>query len=241
MQSEPNTPPEITLLVPSRGRPTRFMNMLKTAKATASLPFKVFLYVDDDDKERDNYPQSDDVITRFDGPCMRTAKTLLFFLEKVQTRYFMLASDDIEFETGGWDCKLMQAMPPDDLAIIAGYTTFKNSDGHFLCSMKWHRSIGLFPPDVFTHFGPDGWSIDVAKRAGRFIQLQNVAIRHNHFKNGKAENDDTYQRARKDGDATHAMRYIIANEKVRDGLAEKIKQLAEQYARFMDTQSPYGA
>jgi hypothetical protein len=215
--------------------------MLKTARDTASRPFNVFLYVDDDDAEKDNYPQSDDTLTRFDGPSIRTARSILFMLDRVQTPYFMLGADDIEFKTKDWDRAMLKAMPADDMALISAYTTFKNSDGHFICSMRWHREIGLFPPDVFTHFGPDGWSIDVAKRAGRFIQLKDVIIEHNHFKNGKAENDETYQRARKNGDAGKAMEYIHKTGHVRDALAEKIKHIAETHARFIDTQSAYGA
>lgn len=230
MQSEANTnAPDLTLLIPSRQRPKRFMNMLKTALDTAERPFNVFLYVDDDDPEKDNYPQSDEVITRFDGPSIRGASSILFMLKSVNTRYFMLGADDIEFKTKGWDRKMISAMPDDDMAIVAGWTTFKNSDGHFITSYKWHKEIGLFPQGVFSHFGPDGWSIDVAKRAGRFIQLKDVIIEHNHFKNGKAENDTTYQRARKDGDAGRAMNYIQSTGHIRDKMAERIKEISRQY------------
>jgi hypothetical protein len=196
--------------------------MYQSALRRAKTPLKTVLYLDNDDDTRDKYPKSDENLTRFDEPSRRSAKSFYWLLEKVQTPYFMVAPDDIEFMTDGWDEKLLANMPKDDMALVSGYTTFKNSDGNFLGSMKWHRMIGLFPENAFVHFGPDGWAIDVAKRAGRFTQCRDVIIEHHHFKNKKAEYDLTYQRARSNNDATNAQHYLDANATVRDAHAKLI-------------------
>lgn len=221
---------DITLVSPSRGRPARYKNMLDSARRNAARPFYAYLYLDSDDPTKNEYPQSDETMTRIEGPPVRSAKALYSLIEQVKTPFFMIAADDTEFMTQQWDRLLIKSMPADQMAIVSAYTSFKNSDGHFLASMKWHRMLELFPKDAFVHFGPDGWALDVAKRAGRFIQRKDVIIDHHHFKNRKAEYDATYQLARSGNDSTMAQQYLDRHVDVRERHAQMIKEEIERCA-----------
>lgn len=208
--------------------------MLESANRTAKAAFHAFFYIDEDDPKKDQYPPSGmlpggGTLTRFDGPSVRSAKALYFLIEQVKTPFVMNTADDIEFVTQHWDKHLLKSMPEDQMAIISPYTSFKNSDGHSIYSMKWHRLIELFPKEAFEHFGPDGWALDVAKRAGRFIQKTDIIVDHHHFKNGKAEKDDTYERARNHGDSSKAQNYLDSHVAEREACVKKVH---EEIARF---------
>lgn len=179
--------PLLTLLVPSRGRPHRFAEALRTARELASEKIEVISYFDDDDPSLADYPEYHIV-----GRRVGTAKAILAMLEQVETPFAMLGSDDIVFRTQDWDRKMLSAIPADGYGVVHAEDGWKRAMNHFIFPMAWHRLVGLFP-DKFYHFGPDTWVCDVAKRVGRLFFVPDVMIEHCHHRNRKALPDATYK------------------------------------------------
>ena len=207
----------LSLLIATRGRPKRFRNAVDSALRTARNPFHLMAYVDEDDPKKDEY----EGVTV--GPSVGSSKALLSMIARVETPYFMIGADDIEFRTQDWDEKLLNAMPRDDLAIVYGTDHAKQNCNHFVMSMKWVRLIGPWP-DIFTHFGPDGWVSEVAKKCGRLIQVKDVEVEHLHFKYGKCESDETYQRARVNGAGAKAMKLLADTSHIQQQHADIIRE-----------------
>lgn len=204
----------LSLLIPTRSRPKRLKFALESARRTAKEPFEVLTYVDSDDPKKGQY---EDV---YIGPPVGTSKALLYLISQVKTPFFMIGSDDIEFKTQDWDEKLLDAFPKDRLAVVYGKDNYKDNCNHFVMSREWVDLIGAWP-DVFYHFGPDGWVAEVAKAAGVLIKVPDVIIEHLHFKVGKAEKDDTYMRTRNGG--PDAAGFIQRNRPLIEEHAERIK------------------
>jgi hypothetical protein len=215
--------PLLSLLIVSRGRPLRFKNAVESARRLAKNEIEILSYVDEDDPEKDNY-EGVTVI----GPPVGTAKAILHLVGLVKTPYAMLGSDDIEFKTQDWDEKLLAKMPGDDLALVFGADGYNNSCNHFLFSMKWHKLVGIFP-DKFRHFGPDGWAGDVAIRCKRRIMVDSVLVEHRHYKNRKAEPDDTYRRSREGNDPSQSAAVLRSTSEQRALDAQKILKAIEEW------------
>src|SRR6266496_5093210 len=103
----------ISLCVPTRGRPERFLQMLDSARRTAVGPFETVAHIDSDDRSR--YPTQPGV-TYVRGKAPRD-KDGLVMMSGLWTRAWenatgdiaMLAADDIMFETQGWDEQVERA------------------------------------------------------------------------------------------------------------------------------------
>lgn len=197
------------------------MRMVKSAKELAGEEIEILAYVDEDDPRKADYPEWVEI-----GPPKRSSKAVLYLINKVCTPYFQIGTDDIVFRTQDWVAKTLAHMPKDDFGLISptGKETVKGIDGHFLCSMRWHTTIGIFP-DEFTHFGPDGWALKVAVAAGRWFKVKDVLIDHYHFKYDPRLKDDTYMRNRTSTDNREAERFLIENAHRIQAAADRLKEL----------------
>lgn len=219
--------PSVTLLIATRGRPKRFKNAVDSAFSTCETDVRLIWYVDEDDPGLAEYADMD-YGTRIIGESKGSSKALLQMLEMVETPYFMVGSDDIQFETKGWDGKFLSAMPKDDLAVLYGSDHAKQNCNHFFSSMKWHRLVGMWP-DIFRHFGPDGWVTEVGKLCNRLIKVPDIVVEHLHYKYGKGEVDETYLRARRGGDGSTSLKLISSmhDQQLRD--AKKILSAISEF------------
>lgn len=196
----------LSVLLPSRSRPELCRKAIDSAYATAEGEIEVLLYVDEDDPRRHEYKGYVTGVPRRSGEAIRH----LYSLAKGDLFYF--GSDDITWETKGWDLIFEQRMPEHKLAVLYP----KMGDSCNPCfTRKWVETVGLFP-DYFKHFGPDTWYADIAKRAGVLIHVPEVRMAHNRVQDG------TYYRTRADSDATFARMMLDETQDERQRLSEKI-------------------
>jgi hypothetical protein len=111
----------------------------------------------------------------------------------------------------------MAAIPDDGIGLSFGNDEWKTAASHYVFHRKWYELTGIYP-DVFVHFGIDGYSIKVmeALDRGRIKYLPKVTIAHLHFRNGKAVQDKTYDEERESGDGRQALEDAVRTHLPRD-------------------------
>lgn len=209
----------LSVLLPSRGRPEMCRRAVESAKNTAKGDVEILVYLDEDDPTVPEYRKflygSETVIDkpRRSGEAIRELYKYTPDrgpIDPMQLFYF--GSDDITWETNGWDSIFKEKMPEHGLAVLYP----KMGDSCNPCfTRKWVETVGLFP-DYFKHFGPDTWYADIAKRAGVLIHVPEVRMAHNRVQDG------TYYRTRADSDATFARMMLDETQDERQRLSEKI-------------------
>lgn len=181
----------VSVLIPTRGRPKRFRNTVETLLKTKSGKVEILAYLDEDDNrepyERIKFPELRYIV----GPRIGLAKIIHKLIESALHSHMFLGADDIEFQTFGWDTKMVEAMPEDCIGLVYANDNWKRVCNHFMFHQKWVSLTGFFPDD-FEHFGPDGYVMKIAKELKRAIYLPDVVIEHLHWKASKAARDLTY-------------------------------------------------
>lgn len=109
---------------------------------------------------------------------------------------FMLAGDDLTFQTPGWDRMVREAFPADRIAVVHGNDLSPNSakiGTHPFVDRLWVETLGYLAPPYFSSDYNDLWLCDIADRLGRRFYLPEVITEHHHPAFGKAEWDQTHQ------------------------------------------------
>lgn len=176
----------ITICCPSRGRPELAHRMQTTALDTADDPdsIAVKFYLNTDDPLLAKYQE---VLKDYQiGEDRSTVYSWNMLAEETDSKLFMLAGDDIQFMTQGWDTKFLSQFNkyPDGIFLISfkdGRTGPKNgtrdSSPHPVVSEQWRRSLGYYFPFMFHHWFVDTYTRDIAKEIGRYIYLDDVTIK----------------------------------------------------------------
>jgi hypothetical protein len=202
---------ELTLLFPTRGRPKQFVRAVNSALEHADV--KVLAYVDEDDPKLEEYTWGERKTHLMVGPRLGTAKSIKKLVEACDTEWMMLGADDIVFETPNWDAKLINLIPKDKVGISFGEDKNERQCNHFVFHRRLHELTGLWP-DVFWHFGPDGYLGKVIEGVAmdRRKFTSQVVVRHLQAKAGKSPLDTTYleERSRGNGrdDMIKAMKFF---------------------------------
>jgi hypothetical protein len=197
----------LTVLIATRGRPQQFLKAVNSALATSPTA-EVIAYVDLDDPNVKDYAGiSVDRLTVNFGERVGSAKALKVLMKLCETEWMMLGSDDIVFETPHWDEKLIALIPKDRVGIVFGEDKHERQCNHFVFHRRLYELTGLWP-DVFWHFGPDGYLGKVIETVAtnRRVFTSKVIIRHLQAKAGKSPLDMTFVEERNRGNARKEMK-----------------------------------
>jgi hypothetical protein len=196
----------LTVLIATRGRPSQFLRAVNSALATSPTA-KVLAYVDLDDPSVSEYLGiSIDRLTINFGERVGSAKALKVLMQMCETEWLMLGADDIVFETPKWDQKLIDLIPQDKVGISFGEDKHERQCNHFVFHRRLYELTGLWP-DVFWHFGPDGYlgKVIEAVAMNRRVFTSHVVIRHLQAKAGKSPIDQTFVEERTKGNGRDDM------------------------------------
>jgi hypothetical protein len=196
----------LTVLIATRGRPSQFLRAVNSALATSPTA-KVLAYVDLDDPSVSDYLGiSIDRLTINFGERVGSAKALKVLMQMCETEWLMLGADDIVFETPKWDEKLIDLIPEDKVGISFGEDKHERQCNHFVFHRRLYELTGLWP-DVFWHFGPDGYlgKVIEAVAMNRRVFTSQVVIRHLQAKAGKSPIDQTFVEERTKGNGRDDM------------------------------------
>ena len=210
------------LLCPTRGRPKRAAEAARSAFATASHPERVayLLYVDEDDSDLQNYERlvaelADEcagrggVVRLTVGPPVGVLRAFNQLTKTTDADVFVIATDDQVFVDHGWDARLDEETAKYSDGIYCMWFNDNWESQNFctapIVSRIWVETLGYFLFPIFEHFFADAWIWMLAKSVDRAVYISDIAVEHRHWKTGKSEIDDTYERnVSKPGDSRHA-------------------------------------
>ncbi len=237
----------IAILCPSRGRPERFSEMLKTAMATAHDPnnVSVMLLVDRDDPRLADYvnAQTPRVTLIVQDPRVSCPAALDILAKQSDADLLIAGSDDIAFRTPGWDRTLAHRFLtafPDRLGF-AFFNDGRDRDKaeHFAVSKEWVKAVGYFMRPEYEHFCADEHVERIARAVNRRLWLAEIELEHLHFKYGKAAKDATYAEKRTEDEAGRSVsqrdnlrlarfgaEIAEAGDRVRAAIAEARQEMA---------------
>lgn len=205
-----NKPAEISVLMPTRGRPDGWRRVIETCFATATYPrhVEVLCYLDEDDPARHDYvwvhSRNGKVTTplpgqvgMMDGPRILLSQAWNELADKAGGEIFMHCGDDVTFNTPGWDQRVREEFEkiPDRIGLVFAddlSTNFPELATHGFVHRRWVESVGYFLPPLFSCDWNDVWLSEVATKIGRMVPMANVVIEHHHYTFGKAERDQTH-------------------------------------------------
>lgn len=174
----------VSILIPTRGRLKRFKVCLEAIERLKTGTVEVLTYIDDDDPT--DYP-----IKTIIGPRVGSSERLKKLAEKAQYDHFLLIGDDQIPQTKGWDKEMVSLMPADKIGLVHCKDNWKETVSAILIHRRWYEIVGICP-EGFQHFGPDTYMADVARSINRLFRTEKAVIEHHHYRNGKADKDETY-------------------------------------------------
>lgn len=195
--------PKISILVPTRDRPQNVLRLIHSIFDTAILKdeIEVLFYVDEDD---DTFPlkfENSDQVYVIKGKRIWISLAWNLLYIKSRGEILMYAGDDVIFETPGWDEKVKRAFEsfPDSIGLVygndGGWYSGKLAINGFV-HRRWAEVLGYFAyPARLSAL--DLWIHECASFINRVVYLEDVIIRHVHYRQGAAHAnfDKTYQEA----------------------------------------------
>lgn len=196
--------PLISILCPTRRRPSQVLALIDTAVKTARHPDRLqfVFYVDGDDPTRaevqslklDAPGRPVVVIT---GPRVVLSQMWNECYAQAEADVLMQCGDDIRFRTPGWDTKILRQFLryPDRIVLVHGQDGIQGDRiaTHGFLHRRWVQVVGYFVPPLFASDYNDLWLTEVADLIGRRIYLSDVYTEHMHPVAGKGPLDRTHQ------------------------------------------------
>ena len=183
----------ICIAIPSRGRPQFLRQLVSSALSTASVPSNVVIsyYLNDDDPELQNYVDTLKHLNQAHGnsvrwkigPDQNTVLSWEQICDSVDADYYMLAGDEVTFETPGWDKKFDETKQkyPDGIFCMSMYCgrgeSRLNENVTPVVTKQWRQALGYFWGPMFWHWNVDQWSGDLAKAVDRFEYRSDITVR----------------------------------------------------------------
>jgi hypothetical protein len=161
----------ISILTPSRSRPTLAHRMVTSAIRTAGCKIEIMLYLNDDDPLLDDYKKLFDPSQYTIGPNQSTSYSWNLMAEQATNDILFLVGDDCQFETDNWAQLILDAFEkyPDKIACVypRAPSVSKYKSPHFCLHKNWINTLGYFLPPHFYHWYVDTWILGVAQHLNR--------------------------------------------------------------------------
>jgi hypothetical protein len=231
-----NSPDVISILVPSRGRPGGWQDMIVSAISTATYPrhLEVVTWLDADDPSLRDYQELADELNSpqlqlLIGDRILLSKAWNECAECARGDLLMHAGDDIRFQTIGWDVQVRREFARYDDRILFVYGDDLGPNGrvfgtHGIVHRRWVETLGYFVPPLFSSDWNDVWLNDVATMLDRCVFLPFVT-EHLHPYFGKGEYDLTHQEREQRGAADDVIGLYKRTARERELDAEKLRRL----------------
>ena len=219
--------PEISICVPSRGRPKQLNAMIETsldlAKNTQGIEF--LIYADDDDLSMANFSHPMATVLRGKRQAISKMTNLLASISKGSL--IMYAADDIVFRTKNWDSTVLQHYANSDnkICLIHGEDLGQDANRiatHAFISRDLYKLLGYILPNYFRADFCDTWMTEICVKSGARLFDPTLIIEHMHPAWGKARIDDTYRSTKFSTYLLNLIRYKILWG-IRKGTIRKIR------------------
>lgn len=225
----------ISVLCPSRGRPTFARDLLESMRATGTfLGNQLVLRLDDDDPflaEYRNIVHGSDVTTIV-GPRVVLSQCWNEAFTRARNDVLMLCGDDIRFRTAGWDDRVVRTIDQcaDRLVLVHGDDGIQHDRvaTHPFLTRDWVDVVGYFVPPIFASDWNDMWLTEVADAIGRRCYLPDVYTEHLHPVAGKHYLDQTHLERMDRHRAEDCDRLYRETGEQRNADADKLRTAIEQ-------------
>lgn len=196
----------LKIIVPSRGRPEAALQLINAVADTRQIRTTSLVFsVDDDDSHLDLY--RDVCKTRPDiaqidvvrangwmvGALNQTARRVVTDQQVTAVGFF---GDDHRPRTPGWDASYLGALTELGAGIVYGNDLLQFDFVPTQCAISASiiRTLGWMAHPSLKHMYVDTLWKDMGNVAGKLQYLPDVIVEHLHYINGKAVEDDGYQR-----------------------------------------------
>jgi hypothetical protein len=219
----------ISILTPSRSRPTLAKRMMDSAKKTAGREIEIKFYLNDDDPDLEEYKsflREDEYIV---GPNQSTSYSWNLLAELAKYDIFFLVGDDVCFQTDNWVEKITNAFEKYPDKIVCVYprapSVSKYKSPHFCLHRNWINTLGFFLPPHFYHWYVDTWISEVAMKLGRFHLIADFELPIENIKDNTSSSYHNSWMRKKDD-------YIWKiSERYRDADVQSLKKFIQKFKR----------
>ena len=190
---------KISLLLPSRQRSNKLMELYRSAMNLADDPTNVemVVYIDDDDTDYNELLQTPPPRTTFlIGPRKTISKCWNDCWRASTGEIYFHAGDDVIFRTQGWDTIVRNLFAEYPDKIVFAYGDDGNIDSnnnqfgtHGFIHKNWTNVVGYFVPPYYESDYNDTHLNDIAKELGRHRHID-ITTEHMHYSLGKSEIDE---------------------------------------------------
>ena len=195
---------DISLLVPTRGRPKLLHRLFDSLADTTSrlARIEIVLYIDDDDLPTHDVTHPSLQLIKLIKPAgEKMGRMNQMCYEASRGRFVMLMNDDVVFRTKSWDESVLDTFTrfPDGVALIYGNDLHRRESVATLpiVSRAVCEVLGGICPRDYLNVYIDVHMLDVFKKLAklgyhRTVYLEDVIFEHMHHEAGKSLMDATY-------------------------------------------------
>jgi hypothetical protein len=184
------------VLCPSRNRPERANDAMRSARDTAADPdgFRYLVLVDEDDPTLPEYRALGlDVMEVRPGGYVSALNQAALALAD-ETDIIGAYQDDLMFRTPGWDRRVRETLATPGMAYGDDLLQGEHHPTALFVSTVIIKALGwLALPTIWHQWADDVWKA-LGQAAGCLRYMPDVVIEHIHPANGKAPMDPGYER-----------------------------------------------
>lgn len=192
--------PDLTIVVPSRGRPAAVLQLANAFESMCTADTSLTVVVDADDPMMEEYcslrmPVPVRVMAQAQGT-MVTALNVAAATEPERTFAIGFMGDDHRPRTKGWDQAYLDALRELKTGIVYGDDLFQRGKLPTQCAMTSDivRALGYMAPPALTHLFVDNFWLSLGEQAQCIRYLPDVVVEHLHPVAGKGQWDAGYKR-----------------------------------------------
>jgi hypothetical protein len=189
---------EMTILVPSRGRPENIIRLMEAWSTTTTRDTRLLVLVDDDDPKLNEYLAIPNIDIQV-GPRLRIGGTLNAVAPIEATKCFAIGfmGDDHLPRTEGWDDRFLTALDGVGVGVTWGNDLYHGANLPTAVVMTSNivTTLGYFVMPGGIHLFLDNFWLAIGRGIDSAHYLDDVIIEHIHPYFGKAEYDETYTEA----------------------------------------------
>lgn len=195
--------PDLTMIVPTRGRPDNLRQLWAAWRATSSSYSQLVAAIDTDDPEHDQYWRVRDEIgddphfKMITGPRLRLGPTLDLAAREAADRSFAVGflGDDHRPRTVGWDTAYLAELRRLGTGIVYGDDLIQGPNLPTQVAMTSDIVLAtghMLPPGLIHLYVDNAWK-SLGEALGALTYLPQVVVEHCHPIAGTAAWDDGYR------------------------------------------------
>jgi glycosyltransferase involved in cell wall biosynthesis len=236
---------DISLLLPTRGRPQLLQRLLESLVETTSRieRLEVVLFIDADDQSTGAVSHPLLELTKLiEPPGKKMGQMNQACYENSRGRFVMLMNDDVIFRTKSWDTRVLDAFArfPDEVALVYGNDLHQRKSMATLpiVSRAVCEALGGICPRDYLNVYIDVHLYDIFKKLARLgyqrvVYLEDVIFEHMHPEAGKSPMDATYVKKNERFDD-----FLFIN--LEDERRDQAKRLKHYIERTQRNRLPHG-